>query len=160
MRMHRLLVAVAVAAAIGLAGWTAAQERKTGTRPAGAKADPAQQQHYWDCAKACDDCARVCDACGAHCADLVARGEKHHQETLRTCQDCAAVCRAAGAVTARAGPFTDAICTACADACKRCGDECEKFKDDATMKACAEECRKCEKACLEMVKAHRAAAAK
>ncbi len=30
--------------------------------------------------------------------------------------------------------------------------------DDATMKRCAAECRKCEKACLEMVEAHRAAA--
>jgi hypothetical protein len=152
MRMHRLLTAVAVAAALGLAGRTVAQDTKTGDRPA-AKGDAAHLQHYWDCAKACDDCSRMCDACGAHCTDLVAGGQKGHLETVKTCQDCADVCRAAGAVTARAGPFTGAICTACADACKGCGDACEKHAEhDPIMKRCAEECRKCEQACRDMLK--------
>ncbi len=44
------------------------------------------------------------------------------------------------------------MCTACADTCKMCGEECEKLKDDPMMKECADECRKCEKACREMVK--------
>ena len=155
MRIHRSLPALfGVAVAVGLVGWAAAQDTKSGDRPAaGAKGGSAHQQHYWDCAKACDDCARICDACGNHCANLVAQGTKHHLETLKTCLDCADVCRAAGAVTARTGPFSDAICAACADACKRCGDACEKHGgDDAIMKRCADECRKCEKACRDMLK--------
>lgn len=123
--------------------------------PADDKRPDAHQLHhgpFMDCAKACDDCARICDACGAHCAHLIAEGKKEHMHTLRTCQDCATHCSAASCITARHGPFADLICTACAEACKRCGDACAKHTDDEMMKQCAEECRKCEKACREMLK--------
>lgn len=104
------------------------------------------------CAEACDDCARICETCSAHCARLVAEGTKEHLRTLRTCQDCAAICTAAGRVTAKDGPMADLICTACADACKRCGDACEKHAADPLMKQCTDECRQCEKACRDMIK--------
>jgi hypothetical protein len=115
-------------------------------------ADHKHDAHFMDCAKACDDCARICDACAAHCTMLVADGRKEHLQTVRTCADCAAICRAAAVVTAHKGPYADLICTACADACKRCGEACNKFKDDDMMKKCAEECFRCEKACREMLK--------
>jgi hypothetical protein len=108
--------------------------------------------HFMQCAKACDDCGRICDACAAHCAQMIAEGKKEHLKTLATCADCATACKAASCIVARKGPFSDLICTACADACKRCGDACEQFKDDPMMRHCAEECRKCEKACREMLK--------
>jgi hypothetical protein len=107
---------------------------------------------FMECAKACDDCARSCDACGAHCAKLLADGKKEHLKTLATCQDCATMCSAASCIVARHGPFSHTICTACADACKQCGDACDKFKNDDMMKRCADECRKCEKACRAMLK--------
>jgi hypothetical protein len=106
---------------------------------------------FEQCAKACDDCARVCDQCSAHCAKLLADGKKEHLKTLQTCQDCATICSAASCVVAKGGPFSDLICTACADACKRCGDECDQHKDDPMMKKCADECRRCEKACRDML---------
>lgn len=65
--------------------------------------------HFEACAKACDDCARQCDMCGSHCAMMLAEGKKEHLTTLKTCQDCATVCSAASCVTARSGPFADAI---------------------------------------------------
>jgi len=108
--------------------------------------------HFLACAKACDDCGRICDACGAHCTKLAIEGKKEHVKTLQYCQDCATACKAASCVIARQGPFSELMCTACADACKRCGDACEEIKDDAMMKQCAEECRKCEKACRDMLK--------
>jgi hypothetical protein len=143
--MHCLRPFAIVAVAITLmsmSGSATAQERKS----------HADDQKYWDCAKACDDCARICDACATHCARLVAEGKKEHLHTEQTCLDCASICRAAGSVTARSGPFSDLICTACADACKRCGDACERHKEDPIMKRCADECRTCEKACREMLK--------
>ena len=106
---------------------------------------------FMDCARACGSCAGICDACTAHCARLLAEGKKEHFKTLRTCQDCATICAAAACVTARGGPFSDAICTACAESCKRCGEACAKFKDDDSMRRCAEECSKCEKACRTML---------
>lgn len=108
---------------------------------------------FLECAQVCDDCARVCNECNDHCAKLVADGQKHHQITMRTCQDCAAICSTTSAILSRHGPFSDTMLVACAQACKRCGDECEKHGgDDPTMKRCAAECRRCEKACLEMLK--------
>jgi hypothetical protein len=53
---------------------------------------------------------------------------------------------------ARGGPFSDLICTACAEACARCAKACEQQPGDEHMKACAEECRRCEKECREMLK--------
>ncbi len=106
---------------------------------------------YTECAKACGTCAGVCDACTAHCAKMLAGGMPDHFNTLRTCQDCASVCAAAACITARGGPYSDTICTACAEVCKRCGDACSKLKEDDMMRRCAEECQKCEKACRDML---------
>src|SRR5262245_24153219 len=107
---------------------------------------------FMDCAKECGQCALACDACAAHCGRLIADGMKDHLKTMQTCQDCASVCGSAACITARGGPFSDLICTACADACKRCGEACDAHGNDRMMKKCADECRQCEKACREMVK--------
>ena len=109
-------------------------------------------KHFMQCAKACDDCARVCETCASHCGRLLAEGKKEHMITMQLCQDCAAVCESAGRILAKDGPMSQLICAACADACKRCGDECIKHVLDPMMKQCADECRKCEKACRDMIK--------
>jgi hypothetical protein len=119
------------------------------------KADAKDEAHHGmgdPCAAACGACQRSCDSCATHCADLVAGGEKAHLETLRTCQDCATICAAAAQVVARGGPFSDLICTGCAEACARCAKACEQHPGDEHMKECAEECRRCEKECREMLK--------
>ena len=115
-------------------------------------ADHEHSSKTMSCAKSCDDCARTCDACMAHCGKMLAEGMKEHITTHRTCADCATTCRAAASIVARQGPMSELICTACADACKQCGEACAKMKDDPMMKECAEECVKCEKACREMTK--------
>lgn len=117
----------------------------------GQQAGQHQQGAYEECAKACNACELACEMCASHCAMLVAEGHKEHLATLRSCMDCAKVCAAAAQIVAGKGPFSDLICVACAEACKRCGEACEKFADDPMMKMCAEECRKCEKACRAMV---------
>ena len=104
------------------------------------------------CAKACSDCQRQCDSCATHCGNQLAEGKKEHLMTLMTCQDCATVCAAAAQIVSRVGPFSEVICVSCADACSRCGKECQKFPADEHMKQCAEACRNCEKACREMAK--------
>src|SRR5437762_3344133 len=137
--MNRLKIpGLLLAALLALVVTATADDRKDDAKPA------PHQLHsgpFMDCAKACDDCARMCDACGAHCTHLVAEGKKEYLHTLRTCQDCATHCSAASCITARHGPFSDLICQACAEACKRCGDACDKHKDDELMKQCADECR-------------------
>lgn len=121
----------------------------------GSVADDQPADHHGhafdECARACSDCQRECDSCATHCRHMLAQGKKEHQTTLRTCLDCGDHCAAASRIMARRGVFSDLICKACADACARCGKECQKF-DDEHMKKCAAECRKCEKACREMLK--------
>jgi hypothetical protein len=133
--------ALAFTAVLGLIAATSAQQ--------GSK-EP--HDHAYDhCARACNDCELICNACATHCAHLVAEGKKDHLRTMRTCQDCATHCAVAAKITASKGPFSDLICTACAEACKRCGEACDQHKDDPMMKKCADECRKCEKACRDML---------
>jgi hypothetical protein len=115
-------------------------------------ADHEHDEHgFMACAEACTDCGRECDSCAAHCADLLAQGQKQHVKTLQTCEDCATTCYAAARIVARKGPFSKTICEACAEACQRCGKACEQFPDDPHMKRCAEQCRRCEKACRDMI---------
>jgi hypothetical protein len=144
MKWLRAVPVVALALAlVALPGPSTAQVKRA--------AHAEHQQHFHDCAKACDDCARMCDFCSSYCAQMVADGKKEHLETLKSCQDCATVCSASAAITARMGPYAVQICTACADVCKLCAEACDKHKDDGTMKKCADECRKCEKACRDML---------
>jgi hypothetical protein len=143
--MRKLLAAVlfasaALAASVGMIVSTAAQEKHD-----------AHSAHFVACAKECHDCGLMCDTCATHCAHMIADGHKEHMTTLQTCQDCSSICASAANVTARGGPFSDLICTACAEACKRCGDACAKFPADEHMKKCSDACRKCEKACREML---------
>ena len=46
------------------------------------------------------------------------------------------------------------VLEACVDACRRCGDECEKHaKHHEHHRLCAEECRRCEAACRALIDA-------
>lgn len=142
---------LAFTAVLGLVGVAFTQEPRGGqAQPRDAKG--GANESYQTCARACNECEQVCLSCADHCAHMAAEGKKDHLRTLRMCHDCAAHCAAAARITASQGPLSELICTACAEACKQCGNECEKFKDDPMMKKCADECRKCEKACVDMIK--------
>lgn len=145
-------LAFALVTTLASAGVSSAQDRAPGRAAdqPGAKSGP--DAAYEQCAKACNDCEQVCAACATHCAHMLAQGKKEHLRTLATCRDCATHCAAAARIVAGKGPFSDLICTACAEACKRCGDACAKYPDDPMMKRCADECRKCEQACRDMLK--------
>jgi hypothetical protein len=152
-RMLGLAVVASVVLAVGL-GAGLAQDKQAGKarRVAPAGKHDSHAKEFEKCAKACSDCQRICDACATHCAHMVANGQTEHMHTLQTCRDCASFCAAAAQIVARHGPFSDLICTSCAEACARCGAACEKHPNDEHMKRCAEECRRCEKACREMLK--------
>lgn len=107
---------------------------------------------FLTCAKSCDDCARLCDMCSVHCAKMLADGRKEHLATLRLCQDCSTICVATARVVGKDGPMSDLLYTACAEACKRCGDACAKHGGDDMIKKCADECRRCEKVCRDLGK--------
>lgn len=148
-----VVFAVAVTTACGLRARAQNTARATKTPAAAAGASSHQHVHHGmsECAAACAGCQMACDSCAAHCLGLLEEGKKAHAETLQTCLDCAEVCAAADRIVARGGPFSEIICRACADACARCAEACEKFPDDEHMADCAKECRKCATACQQML---------
>jgi hypothetical protein len=139
------LTGIAAAAALAMKA-TAVADDKTGSA-----GHAGHGGMFSKCAEACSNCQRECDACAHHCAVQLAEGHKAHLMTLQTCLDCAALCATAAQIVSREGIFSNLACTACADACARCGKECDKHQGDKMMAACAEECRRCEKACRDMV---------
>ena len=104
------------------------------------------------CLKACQECATACGEMFHHCVEQLTAGKKEYANALQLMADCEAFCNLSASMIARMSPLMAYSCGACADACRDCAMECEKFSS-ASMKECAERCRACEKSCREMVKA-------
>lgn len=148
------LFALALASAVAVHARAQNAAKPRVNRPSAAASAPAHQHHSQpmsECAAACAKCQQACDSCAAHCLSLLDEGKKAHAQTLQTCLDCAEICAAADRIVARGGPFSEIICRACADACVRCAEACERFTDDEHMAECAKECRQCANACQRMV---------
>lgn len=104
------------------------------------------------CIEACYDCANTCTVCADACLgeDIV----KELLQCIRLNQDCADACIATGALASRRTGTNEALLKrmieTCAEACRLCGDECQKHADrHEHCRICAEECRRCEQACRE-----------
>lgn len=102
------------------------------------------------CIEACFECAQACTACADACL-----GEEMVAD-LRRCitsdLNCADICDAAGRVLSRQTGYdaelTRATLTACREACRRCGEECERHAGmHEHCRICADACRRCEQAC-------------
>ena len=108
------------------------------------------------CIDACFECVQACTACADACL-----GEEMVAE-LRRCitvdLNCGDICEATGRVLSRQTSYdpelTRAALTACRDACRRCGEECERHADmHEHCRICAEACRRCEQACDRLLAA-------
>jgi len=108
------------------------------------------------CIEACLECSQACTECADACL-----GEEDVAE-LRACialnLDCANVCavtaRVVGRRTYSQPSLTRAVLEACIEACRRCGEECERHAGHHDhCRICAESCRRCERACEDAVSA-------
>jgi hypothetical protein len=110
------------------------------------------------CIEACFDCGQACTACADAC--LGEDAVKELTRCIRLDLDCVDVCEMTGRALSRQ-LATDAqlvrtLLEACAQACRSCGDECERHARDMNMEhcgVCAEACRRCEQACNELLAA-------
>jgi hypothetical protein len=106
------------------------------------------------CIEACHDCAQSCTACADACL-----GEQNVEPLVRCIRlnlDCADVCATTGNVLSRQTHFEPSlarvIVQACVEACRVCGDECERHAEHMQhCRVCAEACRQCEQACNEIL---------
>jgi hypothetical protein len=104
------------------------------------------------CIESCFDCAQACTACADAC--LAEDGVKDLTQCIGYNLDCADVCLATGTIgSRRTGANAQILKTmieACAEACRRCGEECERHAPRMEhCRICAEACRQCEAACQQ-----------
>ncbi len=106
------------------------------------------------CIDDCFDCA----ASGISCADACL-GEDDVRDLvrcIRRCLDCADVCDTAGRVVTRQtepdfGLIRLAL-EACVEACRVCGEECERHADrHEHCRICGATCRRCEQSCNDLL---------
>ena len=109
------------------------------------------------CIEACYDCAQACTACADAC--LSEDKVKELAKCIRLDADCADVCETTGRVLSRQTEYdanlTRSVLQACAQACKSCGDECDRHAEMGMEHCgvCAQACRRCEQACNQLLEA-------
>jgi Domain of Unknown Function (DUF326) len=108
------------------------------------------------CIDACFDCSQSCTACADAC--LAEQNVPMLVRCIRLNLDCADVCGTTGRLLTRQVEFEPAVAKAvvqaCAEACRVCGEECERHaKHMEHCRVCAEACRDCERACREVLEA-------
>lgn len=116
---------------------------------------PVDEVTIVECIEACLDCTQAYTACADACL-----GEEQVAE-LRRCirldLDCADICETTGRILSRQTAFEPqtarAQLEACAQACRVCGDECDRHAEMGMQHCvhCAEACRRCEQACNDVL---------
>lgn len=104
------------------------------------------------CIEECYSCAQTCTSCADACLgeDMV----QQLKQCIRLNLDCADICAATGAMASRRtgsnAEVLRAAIKACMEACRACGEECQKHADmHEHCRICADSCRSCEEACRE-----------
>jgi len=114
--------------------------------------DPKHAGMAKSCCDACGTCAEACNKAFHHCIEQASAGKPRHGKMAQTVADCAAFCTLSAQMIARHSMMMVLSCRACADACRRCAQECETFDTDIDMKICLDACQRCEESCRNMVK--------
>ncbi len=126
----------------------------TRKRTGASAAEHEHQDAMWKtCCDTCADCAKACNKMFHHCMTQAAAGKgQQHLRMAQIAVDCAEFCGLSSKLLGRTSTLAMLSCAACADACKRCAQECDSYDTDLEMKMCAQECRRCEESCRKMVK--------
>lgn len=108
------------------------------------------------CIETCLECGQACTACAD--ADLAEQTVAHLITCVRLNLDCADMCGTTGRVLSRQTGYdrdlTRAVVQACAQACRVCGDECERHAQmHEHCRVNAEVCRRCQQVCEEVLAA-------
>jgi hypothetical protein len=104
----------------------------------------------------CVECSQACTACAD--ADVREQMASDLAKCARLNLDCADMCETTARVLTRQTGYdkdmTRAVVEACAQACKICGEECDRHAQmHEHCAVCAEVCHRCERACNEVLAA-------
>jgi hypothetical protein len=102
------------------------------------------------CIEECYSCAQICTSCADAC--LAEEMVKDLIHCIRLNLDCADICNVTGRIATRCtGSDREMIrrmLDVCAEACRRCGEECERHAEKQEhCRICAKACRNCVQAC-------------
>jgi hypothetical protein len=108
------------------------------------------------CITACGECAQTCTSCADAC--LAEQQVAELRRCIRLNLDCADVCDATGRILLRQTEPDWAVVRsqleACVQACRVCGQECERHADHHEhCRVCSESCRRCAEACEALLAA-------
>lgn len=107
-------------------------------------------EKFTTCIDACNACAVACNHCAASC--LQEQDVKAMARCIALDIDCAEICLLAAAAMSRGSEQAKAICTACAEVCRVCGDQCARHPMEHCQR-CAQACRRCAEECSRMAAA-------
>jgi hypothetical protein len=104
------------------------------------------------CIEECYACAQTCISCADAC--LAEQNVQELKQCIRLNLDCADVCVVTGSMSSRRTGSNEQVIRlmlqACAAACDRCGEECQRHAGHHEhCRVCADSCRRCEQACQE-----------
>lgn len=112
--------------------------------------------HLRECLENCTACHISCEHTLQHCLQM--GGDHADPLHIRLLRDCAQICATSADFLTRGSDLHPFTCAACAEACSRCADDCERIgAHDPVMKACAELCRRCAESCRQMAGMRQAA---
>lgn len=109
-----------------------------------------------DTIRALHGCVQTCTSCADACLAEEMVADLRH--CIRLNLDCADVCHTTAELLSRQtepdwGVIADQL-TACATACRACGDECQRHAEmHEHCRICADACRHCEEMCNQMLEA-------
>lgn len=138
--------------ATGAAGFLVAADRTDAAVPGSREDDPHHAAMLKSCGSVCGECNDACNKGFHHCIGQSARGKMPYAKMAQTLIDCTAFCALSAELISRGSAMMVISCQACADACRRCAQECETFDTDLDMKICLDACKRCEESCRHMVK--------
>lgn len=99
-----------------------------------------------ECIEICSGCHDVCTETLIHC--LYVGAEHAAADHIGTLVDCAELCDASRDFMLRGSDLNMQLRAACARACDRCVDSCERLDpDDEITRNCADVCRRCAQSC-------------
>jgi hypothetical protein len=103
-----------------------------------------------NCIRECLDCYQICVRTKVHCLKL---GGEHAQAShIALLSACAEICQLAAHSMLTESEFQEKLRALCAEACKRCAEDCAKFTEDEVMQTCSDVCKRCALACQAMAK--------
>jgi hypothetical protein len=103
------------------------------------------------CIELCQNCHKACQETLIYC--LQQGGPHAAADHIRLMIDCAEICQSSANFMERGSDLHVYTCSACADVCRRCFEDCRHMAEadnDNRMAACAEMCGRCAESCHQM----------